>query len=229
MLNFLSDLKLILFKKNQLNKMQISNQRRPPSDSSSARVHSRILFESNLNTPPPSSPISSLGTPKFQTKEPSFNDLEKTHKLSKENFAPTATKRPEPNLHLPPRTVISHTFYRTATTTPEPHEITEKHSKKIRKLTKAQTRTLKNTNYAESESPKSSQGSFYDQIKDLKDQVTDIQEKLVKGEDKIIEKSLEYYELKFTIVKLQNQISKIKQKKIEKQLEKAQCKNCIAF
>ncbi|OMJ96331.1 hypothetical protein SteCoe_67 [Stentor coeruleus] len=209
--------------------MRISKQRRPPSDSSSARIHSRILFESNTNTPPPTSPISSLGTPKFQAKESSFNDLEKTHKLSKENFAPNTVKRLEPNLHLPPRTVITHTFYRTATTTPEPHEITEKHSKKIRKLTRAQTKTIKSVNDTESESPKSLQGSFYNQIKDLKDQVVDIQEKIVKGEDKIIEKSLEYYELKFTIVKLQNQIARIKQKKIEKQLENAQCKNCITF
>ncbi|OMJ89066.1 hypothetical protein SteCoe_8892 [Stentor coeruleus] len=210
--------------------MQLSKQRRPPNNFSSSKTHSRILLESNFNTPPPTSPISLSETPKFQTKDPSsFNDLEKTHKCSKENFALKTIKRPKTNLHLPPRTAITHTSYRTVTTTPEPYEITEKHSKKIRKHTRDQTKTLKHMNYIESESPKSSQSSFYDQIKDLKDQIIDIQEKIVKGEDKIVEKSLEYYELKFIIVKLQNQISKIKKKKIENQLEKAQCKNCITF
>ncbi|OMJ65383.1 hypothetical protein SteCoe_38329 [Stentor coeruleus] len=208
--------------------MHISKQSYSTINSSSKNTQVRVLCDTNLNIPDnPSNYQESFAHPSKPKKLYSINN-EKNYKITNENLSPHT----EPNLHLPSGAKAL-VLLQSATTTPEPHEIIEKPQRRLlKKPAEIQTKNLKEQIESEISSIKSSPKptyNLYDQVYDLKYKVANMQKRLILGEDKINEKSLENYELKFTILKLHNQLEKIKQKKIEKQVEESKCKKCCVF
>lgn len=208
--------------------MHISKQAYPTNDPSSKLSRVRVLCDTNLNIPDYPSNYQESHTHPSKPKNLQSSNSEKTYKITNENLSPHT----EPNLHLPSGAKAL-VLLQTAKTTPEPHEITEKpHRRLFKKPAEIQTKNLKEQVESEISSIKSSPKpayNLYDQIYDLKYKVANMQKRLILGEDRINEKSLENYGLKFTILKLHNQLERIKQKKIEKKVEESKCKKCCVF
>ncbi|OMJ65961.1 hypothetical protein SteCoe_37371 [Stentor coeruleus] len=208
--------------------MHISKQAYPAGDLSSKNTKTRVLCDTNLNIPDHPSNCQEFHTHPSKPKKLYPNKSEKTYKIINENTSPHT----EPNLYLPSghKALV---LLQSTTTTPEIHENTEKsHKRLLKKPAEIQTKNLKEKIESEISSIKSSPKhayNLYDQIYDLKYKVANMQKRMILGEDKINEKSLENYGLKFTILKLHNQLEKIKQKKIEKKVEGSKCQKCSVF